>query len=247
MILTYSWDVKTIDSQIIDYFNSLFNGNGWGNFMLIALCLICSVIFGGILGYQRESHGHAAGFRTQILISLGSCVIMILSIYGAGSLENVRDPMRLAAAGVTGIGFLGAGAIVQNGINVKGLTTAATIWICMAIGMACGAGYIILSFLVTIMSLICLSVFSKIEELAKKHNANILLVVDSENNTVPILLSLIEKYELVMRDLNTTLSHFGDKKVLRITFKVSNKTKKQINDFVEDLKNKTDPIEIHVL
>ena len=104
-----------LDSIIINYFNSL---GWWGNLILIVLSLVLATAFGGIIGYQREINGHSAGFRTHILISLGSALIMVLSIYGVPG-EATRDPMRLAAAGVTGISFLGAGCIIKNGVVVE--------------------------------------------------------------------------------------------------------------------------------
>ena len=102
---------------------------------------------GGAVGLERELREREAGFRTHLLVSVGSCLFTIVSAYGfheflVGGGNVVRaDPTRIAAQVVTGIGFLGAGAIIRQGFSVRGLTTAATLWVVAAIGMASGAGY----------------------------------------------------------------------------------------------------------
>ncbi|HEY0826461.1 MAG TPA: MgtC/SapB family protein, partial [Bacilli bacterium] len=107
--------------------------------------LSIALFLGGIIGFERERNNHAAGFRTHILVCIGSALVMLLSIYGFSDFvdeENVRiDPSRLAAQVISGIGFLGAGVILRNGFSVTGLTTAASLWVAAAIGLAVGAGF----------------------------------------------------------------------------------------------------------
>jgi putative Mg2+ transporter-C (MgtC) family protein len=116
---------------------------GWDAFL--RLLLACAL--GGMVGFERELRDREAGIRTHLLVSLGSALFTIISAYGfheflAGGGNIVRaDPTRIAAQIVTGIGFLGAGAIIREGISIRGLTTAATLWVVAAIGMGCGAGY----------------------------------------------------------------------------------------------------------
>ncbi|MEK0317078.1 MgtC/SapB family protein [Cohnella sp. 56] len=111
----------------------------------LMLRLLLSVLLGALIGYERERKNHAAGLKTHTLVSLGSCLIMVLSIYGfsefVGQTGVNRDPARLAAQAITGIGFLGAGTILFTGKSIKGLTTAASLWVVMAIGLAVGAGF----------------------------------------------------------------------------------------------------------
>ncbi|MBB6731844.1 MgtC/SapB family protein [Cohnella zeiphila] len=111
----------------------------------LAFRLLLSVLLGGLIGYERERKNHAAGLRTHTLVCMGSCLIMILSIYGftdfIGQPNVNRDPARLAAQAITGIGFLGAGTIMFTGKSITGLTTAASLWVVMAIGLAVGAGF----------------------------------------------------------------------------------------------------------
>jgi len=113
----------------------------------VVLRLGAAAALGGVIGLERELDEKAAGLRTHMLVSLGAALFTMVGAYGfhdflAGGAAVVRaDPGRIAAQIVTGIGFLGAGAIIREGLSIRGLTTAATLWVVAAIGMACGAGY----------------------------------------------------------------------------------------------------------
>lgn len=118
--------------------------------------LIVALIVGAIIGAEREYRSKAAGFRTVILVTVGSCLFTILSI----QLGSVGDKSRIAANIVTGIGFLGAGAIYRDKISIRGITTATTIWISAAIGMAVGCGQFSLTIWVTSIAMVILLSFS---------------------------------------------------------------------------------------
>jgi len=108
--------------------------------------IVIAAALGAIIGAEREIHGHPAGIRTHMLVSLGSAIFTIMSIHGFGQDADPSrvDPTRIAAQIVSGIGFLGAGAILKDGIVIRGLTTAASLWATSAVGLAAGAGeYII--------------------------------------------------------------------------------------------------------
>ncbi len=120
----------------------------------MVLRLLMAVALGGIIGYQRERAGKSAGLRTVVLVCVGAALFTVASIYGFGA---VADPSRVAAGIVIGIGFLGAGAIIRReGGAVEGFTTAATIWVVAAIGLAAGAGLYIVSLICTGVTLIVL-------------------------------------------------------------------------------------------
>jgi putative Mg2+ transporter-C (MgtC) family protein len=138
---------------------------------IIARLILASVL-GGLIGLEREIHGRPAGFRTHLLVSLGSCLFVVTSIqfYRVfGNFSGVGpvgvDPGRVAAQVVTGIGFLGAGAIIRENNSIRGLTTAACLWIASAIGLSCGVGLYSVSLLVTVLSLISLLLLKKIENM----------------------------------------------------------------------------------
>lgn len=134
---------------------------------VILVRLLLSVLMGGLIGFEREHNNHPAGFRTHILVCLGSSLIMMLSIYGFSDFigeTNVRlDPARLATAVITGIGFLGAGTILFTGKSITGLTTAASLWVVAAMGLAIGAGFYFSAITVTCLVLIILWMFNKVE------------------------------------------------------------------------------------
>ncbi len=121
--------------------------------MLIRILL--SVVLGSAIGIERELTNKSAGLRTQIMVCLGSCIFTILSIFGfstAVTLYPLGDPARVAAQIITGIGFIGAGTVLRQGLTVTGLTTASTLWIVAAIGMACGCGKIYLAVISTLLA-----------------------------------------------------------------------------------------------
>jgi putative Mg2+ transporter-C (MgtC) family protein len=126
------------------------------------LRVVVAAGLGGAVGVERELREREAGFRTHLLVSVGSCLFTLVSAYGfheflVGGGNVVRaDPTRIAAQIVTGVGFLGAGAIIRQGFSVRGLTTAATLWVVAAIGMASGAGYYSAAVLTTALVLISL-------------------------------------------------------------------------------------------
>jgi putative Mg2+ transporter-C (MgtC) family protein len=126
------------------------------------LRLLIAAALGGAVGFERELRDREAGIRTHLLVSLGSALFTIISAYGfheflvSGGTLVRADPTRIAAQIVTGIGFLGAGAIIRDGLSVRGLTTAATLWVVAAVGMACGAGYYWPAVAATVLTIVTL-------------------------------------------------------------------------------------------
>jgi putative Mg2+ transporter-C (MgtC) family protein len=125
--------------------------------------LILAAILGGAIGFERESHGQAAGIRTNLLVSVGACLMMMLSLHmeelfrylNANSVVRL-DPGRIASYAIASMGFLGAGAIIKGRGSIRGLTTAAGLWLVTGIGLAVGAGYIFPALSSTLLSLLIL-------------------------------------------------------------------------------------------
>jgi putative Mg2+ transporter-C (MgtC) family protein len=133
----------------------------------LGLRLTLGLVLGAIIGFEREFHRQPAGFRTHSLVALGSALFTIVSGFafdGPGA-----DPTRIAAQIVSGIGFIGAGTILQYRGNIRGLTTAASLWSVAAVGMAAGAGMWILAIMATVLMLIVLSILDRVERLARRH------------------------------------------------------------------------------
>jgi len=131
--------------------------------------LLVAMAAGGMIGFERTYHGRPAGFRTHTLVCMASSLLMLVTVYQekwftSTMIETVRvDPTRMAQGIMTGIGFLGAGVIMKEGLSVRGLTTAASIWITAAIGILAGVGFYNAVFIVTVLTLGTLSVFRLIE------------------------------------------------------------------------------------
>lgn len=132
----------------------------------IVLRLILSAILGGAIGFEREAHNRPAGFRTHILVTIGSTLIMLVSI----NMGPNADSSRIAAQVVSGIGFLGAGTILRTGNNIEGLTTAASLWVCSAIGLAMGSGFYLGGIVVTVIVLFFLEKVSTFERFINREN-----------------------------------------------------------------------------
>lgn len=167
--------------------------------------LILSMVLGACVGYQRKRRGQTAGVRTFALISMGATLAMILSVYVPTVYYGLKngDPSRIAAQVVTGIGFLGAGAIIQMKGSVRGLTTAAGIWMVSAIGMAVGMGMYWLSFIATMLILFILVQLERVER-------HMHLGVDSRVVRLRLgtIVEDIEPYRKVLGDHGVRLQHY---------------------------------------
>jgi putative Mg2+ transporter-C (MgtC) family protein len=130
--------------------------------MVIRLCL--GFLAGGVIGLERSSRHQVAGLRTHILIATGATLLMLLSIYLPQSSARGGDPARIAAQVVSGIGFLGAGAIIRLGNNIRGLTTSASLWFVAAVGLAVGAGMFAVAGAAVALGLITLILLAQIEK-----------------------------------------------------------------------------------
>jgi len=132
--------------------------------------LALSVLLGGIIGFERQHRGKSAGLRTHTLVSLGSCLVAVLSINVYATVEGHTnaDPARLAAQVISGIGFLGAGAIMKEGVNIKGLTTAASLWVVASVGLAVGFGALVGAIATTVLVMGVLEIVPLINKYSAK-------------------------------------------------------------------------------
>lgn len=249
--------MKNLDSFIVEWFNTdfgtNFSGGIIGNLVLVFLSFVLTLLLAGCLGFEREYHGHSAGLRTHVMIALGACTIMVLSLYGFGYWDSVnvangiaRDPARLAAQVVSGIGFLGAGTIIQTGMNIKGLTTATTLWVAMAIGLACGTGCFIVAGFVTALSFFVLIGMSRIEILAAKRNPAVVIVVPTDRPVLGTLLAMAKEYGLQVEDTFSELTTFQGKTVLRLVLRCGRARPAIFSAYVDEIRASMNPIAVHV-
>ena len=236
--------IFTIDQWIVDYFNNL---GMWGNFLLMVISLLVGFILSGIIGFEREYHGHPAGLRAHILIGSGSTLITLISIYGLSSFGDAgRDPMRLAAQIVPGIGFLGAGTIIQTGTDIKGLTTATTIWFVMAVGLASGAGRYLLALITTLLALVVLVSFRKVEKFANRRAPKITLVVPSDAPILRDAHMIANRFGVNIRDTQSQLVVINGYSYIRVDLSCAFTSKKNISAFTDALKDTIKPLEFRI-
>ena len=184
----------------------------------ILLRLVVGCILGGLIGWERELNDRPAGFRTHILVTVGSALIMIISINIFHMFpDSDADPGRIAAQVVSGIGFLGAGTIIREGINVRGLTTAASLWAVAAIGLAIGAGFYFSGIATTGLVYVALMFLNRINFTVTERKMLIIRAIDR-----PGLLGdigqLLAKNHLNIS--NITMDKNSDDDLIRVKIKV---------------------------
>ncbi|NLM45686.1 MAG: MgtC/SapB family protein [Firmicutes bacterium] len=168
----------------------------------LVLRLFVSVLLGGLVGLERERHNRPAGLRTHILVCLGSALIMIVSFAGfSGAFGFSGDPARIAAQVVSGIGFLGAGTILRQGGFVRGLTTAASLWVVAAIGLSVGIGLYLPAVLTTVLILMCLWLLNKIDASGADHHRKRELWLRINKNTTGV----VEQVGSILKSMNIAL------------------------------------------
>lgn len=167
--------------------------------------LILSMLLGSIVGFERRRRGQSAGVRTFSLIAMGSTLAMILSIYVPQRYEGVLDgdPTRIAAQVISGIGFLGAGAIIQMKGSVRGLTTAAGIWMVSALGMAVGCGMYLIGIMATLLILFILVLLERIEHHVSMRSESRIIRIRTG-----VILHDISAYRRVLSQYQVQLSSF---------------------------------------
>lgn len=166
--------------------------------------LLVAAVLGGLIGLEREVHGRSAGLRTQMLVALGAALAMVVSLNFAkvfgefGTPETIRvDPARVAYGVMVGIGFVGAGAIINSGLGIRGLTTAASLWCTAAVGLACGFGMYGVALGATGITLFALLVLRYLDEALPQRSDRRLTIVVAGAKVAPL------------RDLKGTLAQHG--------------------------------------
>src|SRR5450755_4393623 len=162
--------------------------------------ILIGTLLGGAIGYERDLHGRPAGLRTHAIVAFASATFMVVSTrfvcfqhYAKDDLVSI-DPSRIAASVVSGIGFLGAGAILREGITIRGLTTAASLWLVAAIGMASGGGMYVESLFATVLGLVTLTLPRRLEDRGVKiTRRRPSLIIDPARASIPVIVDRLAK------------------------------------------------------
>ena len=194
--------------------------NNW----LILFRLILAAVLSGAIGFEREFHGRAAGFRTHILLCVGSTLVMLTSmhIFDIYYTRVACDPARIAAGVITGIGFLGAGTIMHSKSSVRGLTTAASLWVVAGIGLAVGSGLYFGSIVTTILTLVTLMIFSRIERVMIRKDWYKTIVIEMKEGTELFkhIRDTLGEYRVEITDFEIDRAKDGAAMILKIGLKL---------------------------
>ena len=191
-----------------------------------------AVILGFVLGIERELYKRPAGLRTHILVCIASCLIMMVSIYGFDG----ADPARLASQVVSGVGFLGAGAIMREdkGNSIKGITTAATIWMSAMIGLACGNGFYFGAIVVTFSALIILTILRNFETKiasSSKYKSKIFMILKEKEDMMVNVRGYLKEVNLQVSDIDTKVVSFDGESAIKVS--ITFERNSSINDLYE--------------
>lgn len=209
---------------------------------VIVFRLFLAIILSGIIGFERELHGRPAGLRTHVLVAVGAALVMLVSIDGFG---GSGDPARLAAQVVSGIGFLGAGAIIRDGSDIKGITTAATLWIGGMIGLACGNGYYIGAVVATLFVAIFILILRPIEKRINNKNRTIILTVDSERAVLATIIKIFDEEKVAIGNIAADYYERKDKKLLKLKVSIEHAiTQEQAKSLMIKISEKVNPLTI---
>ena len=168
---------------IVNAWNWLLDAASSWSLLAIAIRLLFALIVGLIIGIDRERKRRVAGIKTHILVCLGSALVMITSQYMMEAFGDVADISRMGAQVISGVGFLGVGTIIVTGRNqVKGLTTAASIWVCACVGLAAGIGFIEGVIIVLVLLVFTLKVLGKLDTLVRKGAKEVDLYIEFVDN-----------------------------------------------------------------
>lgn len=180
--------------------------------------LVLAAVLGAAIGLERESHRRPAGFRTHTLVCLGSALVMLVSAYGLAGHPGTwpYDPTRIAAQVVSGIGFLGAGTILREGPVIRGLTTAASLWVVAGIGLAVGAGFYTGAVAAAFLAVAVLIVLSRIErQLLLSKAVTLSLVVSDQPGQLGAVAAVLGRYGVNIRSVDIA-SHEAARAALQL-------------------------------
>lgn len=195
--------------------------------------VIISVILGGAIGLERENVNRPAGFRTHILVCVGSTVTMLVSLHMFDTFKGAKlDIARIPAQVISGIGFLGAGTIIMQGNTVKGLTTAASLWTVASIGLAIGCGFYEIAFLATTLTVVVLKYFAKFEKwyILKSQLTTLSFQVDND-------FSHIKEIENLLYEKSIEIINIKVKKISKGQLQITVVTEHLPGDLSEAIRN----------
>lgn len=202
------------------------------------LRLLIAAVLSGLIGYEREVHGRLAGFRTHILVGVGSALMMLTSMYIFDIYRGhaAVDPGRIAAQVVSGIGFLGAGTIIRFKASVRGLTTAASLWTVAGLGLAVGAGMYTPAAFTTLLVLAALFFLNRVERVMIRRDWYKALEIETKAGASQLqeIRALLSEYDVEVKDFDVKKSLSSEDLIIKISLKLL--TSEQDNEIISKIR-----------
>ncbi|TDX51886.1 MgtC/SapB family protein [Orenia marismortui] len=214
----------------------------------VVLRLVLACILGGAIGFERERNSRPAGFRTNILVSLGSTIAMIVSIklFLEFKASQSVDPGRIAAQVISGVGFLGAGTIIREGFSVKGLTTSAGLWAIAGIGLALGAGFYLSAITTAILVILTLTLLSKVEKTISNIHKKYLIRIKAfdQPGSLGKVGSILGENNIIIKDIS--IEHCYNEPNIYVNFRVKKPRHIEVNSMFALLAGISGIIEVQI-
>lgn len=220
---------------------------GWGIIIYIFLTLLISTVLSFLIGLERYRTGENAGMRTHALLSVGCCFLMTISLFALSFLElnEKYDVSRIAAGTITGIGFLGAGVIIKDRFTVKGLSTATTLWICAAVGLAVGAGFILEALVATGVTLLIVLVRNKIIITVDKNAPHVIIKCKTGFPIIEVIKEICEKSDINLK--NITIASLDDSNLVSYAYVPYQTNPLLLDYFCIELKKRPEILETTII
>ncbi|WP_434305245.1 MgtC/SapB family protein [Clostridium botulinum] len=220
--------------------------------------IFLSIVVGGAIGFERERKNRPAGFRTHILVCIGSCIAVMIQLYIIQYMKEIiridgefryllsADISRMASQVITGVGFLGAGTIIRDKGSVKGLTTAASIWVVACIGISVGLGFYFLSLVGFLVSLI---VFENIESsvIDKNKEYNIIIEYLPKNNVMEYIIGELLKNQITIKSIRVFDKNINEDETIKIKLIISTKNRLNFLSVIQNLQSNKNIYDINIL
>lgn len=219
--------------------------DGWGMLLYVIITLLISGILSALIGLERYRRGKDAGMRTHALLSVGCSFLMIISLW-AIRVENESlsyDISRIAAGSISGIGFLGAGVIIKNKFTIRGLSTATTLWICAAIGLATGAGFVLESVVATIITLLFIFIHSRIIIKIDKNAPHVIIIAKKDYPALQKINEICDTNSLNLK--NVDVIDFNEDNIVLKAFFPYHTNPFLLDYFMSELKKDNEIVEVN--
>lgn len=223
--------------------------------------IFLSIVVGGAIGFERERKNRPAGFRTHILVCIGSCIAVMIQLYIIQYMKEMiridgefryllsADISRMASQVITGVGFLGAGTIIRDKGSVKGLTTAASIWVVACIGISVGLGFYFLSLVGFLGLIVSLIVFENIESsvIDKNKEYNIIIEYLPKNNIMEYIIGELLKNKITIKSIRVFDKNINEDKAIKIKLIISTKNRSNFLSVIQNLESNKNIYDINIL